>query len=141
MGSVNKERITDLIAEILNAKEQLVQYAAHPMEENLASAERMNSMKYLFIVAIEACIDICQHISAKLFQMTPDSYSGCFEVLVSKQILSRDLGERIAELARFRNVLVHLYWKVDDRRVVGNLTCIGTLEEYAKAIASYLKMT
>lgn len=140
MSPVNKERITDLIAEILKAKEQLAKYAAEPAEASLASTEKMNSVKYLFIVGIEACIDICQHVSAKMFQVTPDSYSGCFDVLSSNKIISDALGKRLAELARFRNILVHLYWKVDDLRVIENLSRIAVFEEYAKAVAGYLKM-
>ena len=140
MSAVNIEKITGLIAGVQKAREQLHSYSLVPTEEVLGSMEKMNSIKYLFIVGIEACIDICQHVSAKMFQETPDSYSGCFDVLSNKDAIPDSLGRQMAELARFRNLLVHLYWKVDDRRVIENLSRIGTLEEYAKCIADYLKL-
>jgi len=140
MSPVNKEKITDLIAEVQKAKEQLKSYSLVPTEVVLGSMEKMNSIKYLFIVCIEACIDICQHVSAKMFQETPESYGGCFDVLSNKGAIPDSLGKQMAELARFRNLLVHLYWKVDDRRVIENLSRIGTLEEYTKCIADYLKI-
>jgi uncharacterized protein YutE (UPF0331/DUF86 family) len=140
MGSINKEKVISLIAEVQKAKGQLEAYALAPAESVLASTEKMNSLKYLFIVAIEACIDICQHMSAKMFQETPESYSSCFDVLVSKKVIPDVLGSRMAELARFRSILVHLYWKVDDRRVIENLSSLGALEEYSRYIADYVKI-
>jgi len=41
-------------------------------------------------------------------------------------------------MARFRNRLVHVYWDVDDRRVVEYLQeSLGDLEQFAAAVAGH----
>jgi len=141
MAEVNREKVITLITEVQKARKQLESYVSLPAEIVLGSPEKLNSVKYLFVIGIEACIDICQHISAKLFQEVPESYSSCFDVLNKKGVISQSLCERMAHLAQFRNVLVHLYWKVDDRRVLDHLTQIETLDEFTKVIAKYLDLS
>ena len=141
MAEVNREKVITLITEVQKARKQLESYVSLPAEIVLGSPEKLNSVKYLFVIGIEACIDICQHISAKLFQEVPESCSSCFDVLNKKGVISQSLCERMAHLAQFRNVLVHLYWKVDDRRVLDHLTQIETLDEFTKVIAKYLDLS
>lgn len=134
---LNKEKLITLVAEIQKARRQLEEYQTVPEQTILASTEKLNSIKYLFILSAEACIDVCQHVSAKLFSETPESYSSCFQILFQHNMLSESLAKRMADLAGLRNLLVHRYWEVDDKRVVGHLKGIGVLDEYAKAIASH----
>lgn len=141
MAEVNREKVITLITEIQRVKKQLEGYVTVPTDVVLGSPEKLNSVKYLFVIGIEACIDICQHISAKLFQETPESYSSCFGVLKKSGVLTESLRERMSDLARFRNVLVHLYWKVDDRLVLNHLTQIETLDEFTKVIVNYLDLS
>jgi len=140
MSPVNQEKIIALIAEVQKARNQLEQYGRMPAGVILSSPEKLNSIKYLFVIGIEACIDICQHLSAKAFQTAPESYSGCFDVLEKNGVIVETLRSRMAELAAFRNLLVHLYWRADDQRVVDHLAETGTMDEFTKAIAKYLKL-
>jgi len=68
-------------------------------------------------VAIEAAISVCNHIVVRGLKEIPDSYSNCFLILGKHRIISRDLAEKLAVMARFRNILVHIYWKIDDEKV------------------------
>ncbi len=129
-----------LIAEVRKAHAQLQDYAKASQTDLLASTEKMNSLKYLFVVGIEVCIDICQHLSARRFQEIPDSYSRCFDIQVKRGFISEGLGTRLSRLARFRNVLVHLYWKVDDHRVLENLSEIGALNEFSRTVVAALNL-
>ncbi len=135
MGGVSKEKIITLLAEIEKAKKQLDDYAVLGEAGILGSTERLNSVKYLFIVAIEACVDVCQHLSAKLFSEVPDSYSKCFLVLSKHKVIPGSTAKRMAEFAGFRNLLVHRYWEVDDRRVIAQLKDISLFDDFAKSIA------
>ena len=69
MAEVNREKVITLITEVQKARKQLESYVSLPAEIVLGSPEKLNSVKYLFVIGIEACIDICQHISAKLFTL------------------------------------------------------------------------
>jgi uncharacterized protein YutE (UPF0331/DUF86 family) len=139
--TVNKEKLITLLAEIEKAESQLEEYAALEESAILSSTERLNSLKYLLIVAIEACVDVCQHLSAKLFSEVPESYTKCFLVLGKHNVTSNSLAEGMAKFAGLRNLLVHRYWQVDDTRVVGELKNIGTFHEYAKTVAGHVGLT
>lgn len=139
--AVNKEKIITLVAEIEKAKRQLEEYVALGEPAILGSSERLNSLKYLFVVAIEACVDICQHFSAKLFSEVPESYSKCFEILSKRGVITESLAEQMGDLARFRNLLIHRYWGVDDKRVVQHLKRIETFDRFVRDVAAYIGIT
>jgi uncharacterized protein YutE (UPF0331/DUF86 family) len=63
---------------------------------------------------VEQMVSVCRHIAARLLEKIPDSYSHCFELLAQKGIIPRENLETYKKMARFRNLLVHLYDEVDD---------------------------
>jgi len=114
---VNKERVTALIGEIEKAVTILKEFAAKPKDEILGDLKSLGSIKYYFITAIEACIDICNHISAKERWGVPDSYSGCFYNLKENHVIGEAFAVKMVNMAKFRNLLVHFYRKIDDEKV------------------------
>jgi len=136
MMPVDKERLILLIGRIdesLNILKKIMEDG----ESLLKDPVRMGSVKYYLIVAIEACIDICNHIVAKEHLGTPDSYSGCFDILQKFSIIDEHLATKMANMAKFRNLLVHLYWKVDDYRVYEILQKnLQDFKEFIKQVSS-----
>jgi uncharacterized protein YutE (UPF0331/DUF86 family) len=55
---------------------------------------------------------------AKRFQVAVSNYATCFEELEKKGVLSSDLSKKLRKMIRFRNILVHRYWEMDDQRVL-----------------------
>jgi uncharacterized protein YutE (UPF0331/DUF86 family) len=76
---VDKERIVFLIGEIEKSVGILKEYGEKEKEELIADLRSLGSVKYYLILAIEACVDICNHIIAKEHIGVPESYSDCFE--------------------------------------------------------------
>ena len=138
--ALNTEKIQTLIGECRKATSQLRQYGSAPRDEILASDEKLGSLKYQFIIAVEATIDLCQHISAKGFNEVPESYADCFVVLQQKSVIDSELAAEMSDLARFRNVLVHLYWRVDNEKVLDKLSKVPVIERYLQRIAQYAGM-
>lgn len=137
---VNLELLRQRAHEIRNTLAVLGQYGALPLEEFLANQQGVDAAKYRLLVAIEAAFSICTHLAARLAQRTPDSYAGCFDVLASAKILSPELAGRLGRMARFRNLLIHVYGEVDDRRVWEILQRdLGDLEAYLSEIGRALK--
>ncbi len=63
----------------------------------------------------------------------------CFQVLQEMGVVAAELSHRLARMARSRNLLVHLYWKVDDARVYQPIHHdLGDYERYLRATAQYL---
>ncbi|MGH7572585.1 MAG: DUF86 domain-containing protein, partial [Gemmatimonadota bacterium] len=44
-------------------------------------------------------------------------YADAFRVLAERAVVGPDLGRRLEAMARFRNLLIHIYAEVDDERV------------------------
>ena len=62
--------------------------------------------------------DIASHIiSTKGFQRA-ESYAEMFEILNKNNIIGENLSTDLVNMARFRNVLVHGYAKIDNSRVI-----------------------
>jgi uncharacterized protein YutE (UPF0331/DUF86 family) len=83
--------------------------------------DRLNSVKYLFVLAAEVAIDTGQHVIASEGLKAPASFAGVFEELGRSGWLPNELAASLAAMARFRNLLVHGYADVDDDVVVGTL--------------------
>jgi len=110
-----------------------------PRDAYLADFRLTESAKYLLIVATEAAIDICNHIVARLGAKAPHSYADCFVLLGELQIVSQGLADKLQQMARFRNLLVHLYADVDNSQVYNIIQSdLGDLEAFRENIASWL---
>ncbi len=114
---VDKERIVSLIGEIEKSLSVLKEYGQKEKELLVADLKSLGSVKYYLIVAVEACIDISNHIIAKEHIGVPESYSDCFKILRDRGIISKELSKKLINMAKFRNLLVHLYWKVNDEKI------------------------
>ena len=66
---------------------------------------------YRLLIAIEAALNLCYHVAAKRLKKVPEEYAECFAILSDAGIIPVDLSERLQKTARFRNLLVHMYWK------------------------------
>ena len=71
-----------------------------------ASAERH------FQVAIQAALDIGSILLAEVSPRVPGNYTDVFLQLAEVGVLPLDFAQKIVGMAKFRNVLVHLYLEV-----------------------------
>ena len=137
---LNRDLVLQRIQEIRGAIELLRVDAARQQSAFAADPQVVDAAKYRLLVAVEAAVSICTHVTSRLAARTPDSYADCFHVLGVAGIVSTDLAERLGRMARFRNRLVHLYWKIDNERVWEILgESLGDLEAYLDAIGALLE--
>jgi uncharacterized protein YutE (UPF0331/DUF86 family) len=91
-------------------------------EEYLQDLIRRRACEKTIEVAIESLIDVSAMIvSAGKFGL-PASEEGIFDILVGKEVISREFGEKLKNLKGFRNVLIHRYPHVADDMVYYYLT-------------------
>ena len=89
---------------------------------------------------IETCVDIASHIIADKGYRVPKSYSDAFKVLLDEKIVTSRLFDVLQKMAKFRNIVVHHYDKVDAEIVVGILKKdLRDFTSYKDAIISFLK--
>jgi uncharacterized protein YutE (UPF0331/DUF86 family) len=124
------------MGEINAALHKLAGYAEISEKDFVANPEKLDSAKYNLIVAIEGAMDICNSIVARAGGRAPKDHADCFEVLRELNFLEPEFVERLKRMARFRNLLVHLYWKVDDKKIYQILKQdIQDIKDYLKVIA------
>lgn len=75
----------------------------------------IGSAGYYLLVSIEACLVLANHIIVTQGLRAPKDYKDSFKVLNEAGILPDDFVPTMQALAGLRNLLVHLYWDVDDR--------------------------
>lgn len=107
--------------------------------EFLSSYEKIQATKHTLQEVIEACLDIANHILAAKGLRRSETYSGMFQVLTKNNIISKDLADKLGEMAKFRNLLVHRYAEVDDERVYEILReSLGNIEKFTREIEKIL---
>jgi uncharacterized protein YutE (UPF0331/DUF86 family) len=131
----------------------LVRSRCGEIEESVARLERLARLSrndlledqdaldiacYRLLVAIEAALALCHHISARHLRKVPEDYAACFAILQEGGVIPPDLTVRLQQMARFRNLLVHIYWKIDYGQMYDILhRNLGDLRQFA-AIAAAL---
>jgi len=140
VSEVNLDRLRELAGHLLGAVRELRELGRAPREVFLADSRTVNSAKYLLIVATEAALDICNHLAARRGGRSPRDYADCITVLQEIGAVDSALGARLARLARFRNLLVHLYWRVEDAEIYRVIQeDLGDLDAYLQSLGRFLK--
>jgi uncharacterized protein YutE (UPF0331/DUF86 family) len=111
--SLNHDLIQARFGDIQQSLERLHEIRELPRVRFLADQDILDVTCYRLLVAIEAALQICFHVSARRLQRVPDTYAECFALLGEAGILPEDLSQDLQRMTRFRNMLVHVYWEVD----------------------------
>ena len=133
------DRVAKLSSEIYNSLDDLVEISEIPKDDFLQKRHIIAGAKYYFIVAIEASIDLSNHLISQNNFPIPESYADSFKILKDEGVLSPELTLKLMDMARFRNRLVHIYWEVDDEMVYEILNQdINDIRIFLKAYLEFL---
>lgn len=137
--NVDPERIRRLIGSMRESVRILHEIKNLPELEFKGDIHKQGSAKYNFIAAIEAAIDIANHIISKKGFRAPENYADTFRTLAEAGIVKSRFSSELEKMARFRNRLVHIYWDVDIEEIWGILQSrLEDFEEYITRIGAYL---
>jgi uncharacterized protein YutE (UPF0331/DUF86 family) len=136
---LNADLIRTRCGEIEESIKRLEQIKAQPRQQFLADQDLQDIACYRLLVAIKAAIALCYHISARQSRKVPEEYAECFRLLGEAQVIQADLAEQLQLMAKFRNLLVHMYWKLDYNRVYDVLhKNLGDLRAFCSAVAQLI---
>jgi len=91
-------------------------------------------------LAVEVCLDIGQHIIVREGFRMPDDNKDVFVVLTEEELVVPELLPNLINMAKFRNLIVHDYARIDNAVVFGILKRrLGDFNAFAQAIAHYLE--
>jgi uncharacterized protein YutE (UPF0331/DUF86 family) len=118
---MDKERIDTYLQAIAVETAAIDDVLKNSDEDLLASPHLLKSCKYSLIVISEAIANTLQHILAKKYQTAVNGYTEVFIKAKNVRLLSNDMFERLQPFIRFRNLLVHQYWRIEDTVFLNNL--------------------
>lgn len=136
---INLEKLTKRISEIKENREKIKKYASIPDSEFWKDERNLLAIKHLLLQSIEACGSICSHVLAKKFFKSPSSFPECFETLYNSKVINKELSVKLRKMARFRNILVHRYWEIEDKKILEYArNNLEDFDQYLKSIIDYL---
>lgn len=96
-------------------------------------------IKYTFLTAIEACLDVAQHFCSSEGWGPPRDNGDAMTLLGRHGVLDPEFAQRMRRAVGFRNVLVHEYVDVDDGIVLSRLANFEDLEQFAHEVARHIE--
>jgi len=136
---VDRDKIEGFMRHLRQYTGQLREIAELDRHEFLNDPRAIGSARYYLQVSIESCLNIANHIIAAERLRAPRDYKDTFTVLTEAHIIPDDLGCTMRELAGLRNLLVHLYWEVDDHLVYEGIRSeLGDFETFVGYVLAYL---
>ena len=137
---VDKTLILRKLAELEEYLGQIKEYASITVNRYSKDWKAQRVVERTLQMMIEICADIAGHIISDKGYRVPATYADTFRVLYENGILNKDLFETMKKMAKFRNIIVHHYDKVDTEIVIGILKKdLKDFSAYKDAIINTLK--
>lgn len=135
---VDERRVRRLLQRVSDDLGYLQTRAGQDRDVLLDDPDRLAALKYVFVTAIEGCLNVAQHLCASEGWGPPASNADSLRLLGGRGVLAVPLAESMARAVGFRNVLVHGYVDVDDHRVVAFLDQVGDLVAFVASVAAWM---
>ena len=113
--SVNGEYVRRLVADIKDSIRFINKVSSKPYTA-LGDAEKY-AIRYNLIVIAEAIVALTIHIVRRVFSREPETPMYALKITRDKGLMTEDEYNDVRKLIRLRNLLLHRYWIIDDRRI------------------------
>ena len=104
---VDRDLVLRRLADLDLYRRQVAEYGGVSPEEYGRDWKTQRIVERTLQMAIEACLDIGNHLIVDQKLRVPNSYSDVFQVLAEARILSDGERDSMVHMAGFRNLLVH----------------------------------
>jgi len=137
---VDKILILRKLAELDEYLVQIKEYMTITGDEYSKDWKAQRVVERTLQMMIETCADIAGHIISDKGYRVPATYADTFRVLYENGLLNKELFETLEKMAKFRNIIVHHYDKVDPDIVIEILKKdLKDFSAYKDAITKMLK--
>jgi len=128
------ERLKEQIIHLTEIKKEI----KHPSDLK-KDYRKEAAVERLFQIALEVVLDIGRMLISIENLPRPAENDEVFKILAKAKILTQDYAEKAFGMGRFRNILVHGYMIIDEKRVFENLQRLDLLKEFVEFITKYLR--
>ena len=137
---VNASKVEGLLRNLATYVGYLQKIAQTERETFLKDSDKVGAAKYYLQVAIEVCLDLGNHIISAERYRPPKDYRDVFAVLNENRILPTDFTATLRQMTGLRNLLVHLYWEVDDEQIYDDLQHhLSNFDRYVQYILDFMQ--
>jgi uncharacterized protein YutE (UPF0331/DUF86 family) len=136
---VDRDKIEGLIRHLQEYNAILKETTNQPEKDYLNDPKMIGSTRYYLQISIETCINIANHMIATQRLRAPKDYKDSFQVLYETKILYDEITRKMKEVAGLRNLLVHIYWDVDDRMIYESIQSeLNDFEDFITEIMVFI---
>lgn len=131
---VDASRVEARVQRLEELIERLDEVRQVGVDAYLADGRQRAATERWLQVAVQICIDLGTQLVAEQSARPPSDYAEVFKILGEKGVIPDDLALRLADAAKQRNLIVHLYLEIDDRSVFEALGHLDDLREFAASL-------
>ncbi len=137
---IDRDLVERRVSEISEALKYMREITSGGEEEFIRDLKSRLALRYLILLVVESAASIALHILSEAFGENAESYGEAFSRLAHHGVLSPSVAEKMASLARLRNLIVHRYWLVDDARIFREARGSGiqTVEKFVEEVVRYI---
>jgi len=136
----NMDIIDNRLTRLTESMKLLRGFAQEKKSVFLENQIKLGAAKYYLLEAIQVCLDIGNHIIGSMGWERPQDYASVFRILQKNQVLPKELADKLEEMARFRNRIVHLYGDFDNEILYSVLNeDISDIDSFASHIVKFMK--
>ncbi len=137
---MDKERIHSILSELDSYLAELEEASPESLEAYLKSSMNRRVCERLLQISLESVIDISMLLVKGMRLGPPSDEEDVFTKLEMKGIISKQLSAKLKEMKGARNVLVHGYARVNNKKIYTILeNYLDDFEEFKKAVLEILK--
>ncbi|MFP5336027.1 MAG: type VII toxin-antitoxin system HepT family RNase toxin, partial [Actinomycetes bacterium] len=130
---VDETRVLRLLRAVTDDLVFLESEAAAPAERR-ADPVWLRGVKYAFLTAVEACLDVAQHLCSSEGWGPPADNGDAMRLLGAHGVLTPELADQMRRAVGFRNLLVREYVAVDDAVVLRRVDDLTHLRRFVAAV-------
>ena len=137
---VDRGLVLRKISELAEYQQQLQEFKGITVRQYRDDWKKQRIVERTLQMMIETCLDMANHLIADQGYRVPVSYADIFKVLGENKVLGKKLADRLEKMAKFRNVLVHQYEKIEAEIIVGLLKKnLKDFDHFRKAVVGFVQ--
>jgi uncharacterized protein YutE (UPF0331/DUF86 family) len=119
--------------------QDLKEYEDISLETYQTSKKDQRFVERTLHLACECCLDIAAHLISRRGFREPRNNKDLFMVLYENQVIGEETHQSMAKMAKFRNIVVHDYARIDPGIVIGILrNDLKYLRHFGKEVLQYM---
>lgn len=140
MSPINKETVNKKLVLLDEVLEKLQDIKALSRENFMSDFFIHDTAIRNLVLGIEIITDIGNHILLEVFHSSADTYKDVVLTLGETEVIPKEFAEENAQMADFRNLIIHAYGSLDMKQVYQNLQkAPNVFRKFAKCYVEFLE--